>query len=139
MLDKIIRQQTKEIFETMKFTYFNVAQGGVICVAGGHTRDRKEAAFGVSFCSPKDQFQRKIGRLLAIKDLVYRIDSFGIEEVPTNKSPFDYRTEKLYEVIRSGDCPQWLLKNLEKEYVIKFRTITKKQKKELRNNNQDNY
>lgn len=63
------RQEIKKYLERTKYHYYNVVGGGNICVATANNEDRDTIYFGVSFCSPKDKFSKKKGRMEALKRL----------------------------------------------------------------------
>ena len=49
----------------MRFSHIPVVNGGTITLAYTLTPETKELRYGVAFCSPTDQFSRKLGCTIA--------------------------------------------------------------------------
>ncbi len=134
------RQEIKEYLKRTKYHYFNVNSGGNICVATANNEERNRIFFGASFCSPKDKFSKRKGRLEALKRLYENLKE---ENLIHNNNYFPPTTEEamvfsyyLGTLITLSIVPNWLMKAVKGKNVLSVVKPRKlpKSRKELQGN-----
>ncbi len=90
--------------------FFNKNEFGAITIASNLDIDNNKLEYAVAFCSPKDEFTKKIGRELAISRLESKDVQF-YRILPVANRPQKYHNLRLYIL---GD----ILANMKYPYYI---------------------
>lgn len=78
---------------------------GIITIATYYTRKTNKAAYGVSFCSPKDVYHKEKGRILAV-DRMNTINSNNIV-TPLSKNYSGINGAILVDILAKRKYPSW--------------------------------
>jgi len=102
--------------DNVKFSYYGCTgecnrHSGVIVVASRINNEMVE--YGVAYCSPKDVYDKYIGKKIAYRDLVEESKMV----VLNGKKHHKINARILADVVANADCPSWADKKIAIELV----------------------